>query len=367
MGDMLGDLMESVQPIEIKVFGNNRTQLQKLAEKVAKVVEGVPGTADVFNGITVAGPAVSIEPNDRLLAQYGITPAGFQYQMQTFLQGNVISTIPENEQQTAIRLIYPNSVGESVDNMKKQLVATPAGKWIPLSYVADIRLTEGAVEINRENLQSMVAVTARLDNRDLGSAMREIRTAVSRSVPLPQGFHIAYGGAYAQQQKSFDELLTILITASLLVFTVILFLFRNFRAAALILLVAILGTAGSVLALYLTHTALNVGSYTGIIMIVGIIGENAIFTFRQFSDSLREQSVDDALIYAISTRLRPKLMTAMGAIIALMPLALGIGAGAQLHQPLAIAVIGGLVAALPLLLVVLPTGLKLLWWRHRQG
>jgi multidrug efflux pump subunit AcrB len=197
--------------------------------------------------------------------------------------------------------------------------------------------------------------------------MREIRTAVSRSVPLPQGFHIAYGGAYAQQQKSFDELLTILITASLLVFTVILFLFRNFRAAALILLVAILGTAGSVLALYLTHTALNVGSYTGIIMIVGIIGENAIFTFRQFSDSLREQSVDDALIYAISTRLRPKLMTAMGAIIALMPLALGIGAGAQLHQPLAIAVIGGLVAALPLLLVVLPTGLKLLWWRHRQG
>jgi Cu/Ag efflux pump CusA len=284
--------------------------------------------------------------------------------MQTFLQGNVIGSIPENEQQTAIRLIYPNSVGESVDNMKKQLVSTPAGKWIPLSYVAQIRLTEGAVEITRENLQSMVAVTARLDNRDLGSAMRDIKAAVARSVPLPQGVHIVYGGAYAQQQKSFDELLLILIAASLLVFTVILFLFRNFRAAALILFVAVLGIAGSILALYMTHTALNVGSYTGIIMIVGIIGENAIFTFRQFSDALQEQSVDDALIYAISTRLRPKLMTAMGAIIALMPLALGIGAGAQLHQPLAIAVIGGLIVALPLLLIVLPTGLKLLWWRH---
>ena len=153
----------------------------------------------------------------------------------------------------------------------------------------------------------------------------------------------------------------ILVTASLLVFGVILFLFKQFRIALLILVIAVLGIGGSMIALYITNTPLNVGSYTGLIMIVGIIGENAIFTFWQFRESARESNVDDAIIYSISTRLRPKLMTALGAIIALMPLALGIGAGAQLHQPLAIAVIGGFLAALPLLLIVLPSMIRILY------
>ena len=131
--------------------------------------------------------------------------------------------------------------------------------------------------------------------------------------------------------------------------------------ALLIILLAVLGIAGSYIALYITQTPLNVGSYTGLIMIVGIIGENAIFTFLQFRDSLKERSVDDSIVFAVSTRLRPKLMTALGAIIALTPLALGIGTGAQLHQPLAIAVIGGFVAALPILLIVLPSMLRLLY------
>jgi multidrug efflux pump subunit AcrB len=190
--------------------------------------------------------------------------------------------------------------------------------------------------------------------------MKEIQQKVASQIVLPQGYHIEYGGAYAEQQRSFRELLIILITASLLVFTVILFLFRNFIVALLILVLAMLGISGSYLALYITNTPLNVGSYTGLIMIVGIIGENAIFTYLQFRESLRENSnVDESIIYSISTRLRPKLMTALGAIIALMPLALGIGTGAQLHQPLAIAVIGGFVIALPLLLIVLPTMLRL--------
>lgn len=140
-----------------------------------------------------------------------------------------------------------------------------------------------------------------------------------------------------------------------------LFLFKDFKASFLILVIAVLGITGSFLGLFITHTPLNVGSYTGLIMIVGIIGENAIFTFQQFKTQLKTQSVDDAIIYAISTRLRPKLMTALGAIIALMPLALGIGTGAQMHQPLAIAVIGGFVIGLPLLLVVFPSLLRVFY------
>ena len=207
----------------------------------------------------------------------------------------------------------------------------------------------------------MGVVTGRLENRDLGSTMKEIQQKVNSQVVLPQGYHIEYGGAYAEQQKSFHELLIILITASLLVFGVILFLFRDFFVAILILILAVLGITGSFLALYITNTPLNVGSYTGLIMIVGIIGENAIFTYLQFRESFKEnKNVDESIIYSISTRLRPKLMTALGAIIALMPLALGIGTGAQLHQPLAIAVIGGFIIALPLLLIVLPSMLRVL-------
>ena len=199
----------------------------------------------------------------------------------------------------------------------------------------------------------------------LVAAIKEIQQKVSKKISLPQGYSIEYGGAYAEQQQSFHELFIILITSSLLVFGVILFMFRDYRIALIILLIAVLGIAGSFMALYFTGTPLNVGSYTGLIMIVGIIGENAIFTFLQFRESYKEDNnADNAVVYAISTRLRPKLMTALGAIIALMPIAFGIGTGAQLHQPLAIAVIGGFIIALPLLLIVLPTFIRMMYRNH---
>ena len=362
IGDMLGDLMTSVQPIEIKIFGNDQDRLHELSTQVANIVSGVEGTADVFNGIVIAGPSVSIEPDYARLAQFGLTPSGLQYQLQTSLEGNIVGTLPEKEQLTNIRMVYPGSRTFSVTDIDRLQVFLPDGKLRPITDLATVTVKAGDAEIQRENLQSMGVVTGRLDGNDLGTVMKEIQRLVSARVVLPQGYHITYGGAYAEQQQSFSELLIILIAASLLVFGVILFLYRRFSVALLILLIAVLGISGSYLALFLTHTPLNVGSYTGLIMIVGIIGENAIFTFLQFRDSLATQAVDQAVIYAISTRLRPKLMTALGAIIALMPLALGIGAGAQLHQPLAIAVIGGFVIALPLLLIVLPTMLR---WMYR--
>ena len=227
-------------------------------------------------------------------------------------------------------------------------------------------MNPGAAEIQRENLQSMGVVSARLDNRDLGSTIKDIKSKIHANVNLPRGYSIEYGGDYAQQQKSFSELLMILISSSILVFGVILFLFKDVKAAFTILILAVLGISGSYIALFITGTPLNVGSYTGLIMIVGIIGENSIFTFLQFKETLDNKSVDESIVYAISTRLRPKLMTALGAIIALMPLALGIGAGAELHQPLAIAVIGGFIIALPLLLIVLPSTLRLLYKNYRS-
>lgn len=365
IGDMLGDLMSSVQPIEVKIYGDNAKKLQELSKQVSDIVSNVKGTADVFDGIVIAGPSVTIEPDYTKLAQFGITPANLQSQLQNSSEGNIVGNIFENEQVNTIRLLYPGSRKISIDDLNSLQIFLPNGKRVPIDQLATVKINSGDAEIERQDLQTMGVVTARLENRDLGSVIKDIQKGISKAVSLPQGYHIEYGGAYAEQQQSFKELLMILIAASLLVFGVILFLFKEFKVALLILFISVLGISGSYLALYLTGTALNVGSYTGLIMIVGIIGENAIFTFLQFKQSLLEKSVDDSIIYSISTRLRPKLMTALGAIIALSPLALGIGTGAQLHQPLAIAVIGGFIVALPLLLIVLPSMLRILFRNYK--
>ena len=365
IGDMLGDLMSSTQPIEIKIYGDNVKVLQDLARQVATVTEEVKGTADVFNGITIAGPSVSIEPENQKLAQFGITPADFQAQLQTQLEGTIIGSIFEKEQQTSIRMIYPDAVNTTLDRIKYGSIFLPNGKLQPLVQLAHITTEPGSAEIDRENLQSMIPVTARLDNRDLGSVMKDLQVAIKSEVNIPQGYHISYGGAYEEQQQSFSELLIILLAAALLVFTVMIFMFKDIKVALLIIFLSVLGISGSMIALYITATPLNVGSYTGIIMIIGIIGENAIFTFLQFHQNLQTSTTDEAVVYAISTRLRPKLMTALGAIIALSPIALGIGTGAQLHQPLAIAVIGGFVIALPLLLIVYPSMLRMLFKNYK--
>jgi len=355
IGDMLGDLMSSTQPVEVKIFGNDQQKLQELAKQVAAMVKKVSGTADVFNGIVLAGPSLNIQPDFRLLAQYGITPGDFQFQVQTAMEGNVIGNVYDKQQLTPIRMIYPGSRQMGIAEVNNLQLFLPGGGLIPIQHLAEVNIKSGDAEINRENLQSVGIVTSRLEARDLGSVMTDVKKIVQSAVNLPAGYHIEYGGAYAEQQKSFSELFTILVASSLLVFSVILFLFKDFKIAFIILAISLLGISGSYLALFVTNTPLNVGSYTGLIMIVGIIGENAIFTFLQFKESRHDKTVDEAIVYAISTRLRPKLMTALGAIIALSPLALGIGAGAQMHQPLAIAVIGGFIVAMPLLLIVLPS------------
>ena len=361
IGDMLGDLMASVQPIQIKIFGNDYSILEENSRKVASLIEKINGVEDVFHGIVIAGPSVDIKPDYTKAAQYGLTPADIQNQMQLETVGIVMGYTIEGEYLPNFRIAYHDSTHVDINQIRKAMIFLPDGKLIPLSRVANISINHGSAEIHRENLQNLGIVTARLNEVDLGTAMQEIQAAIHRNISLPQGYYIEYGGEYQEQQQSFKELLTILIVAILLVFTVTLILFREFRASLILILISVLGVAGGYIALYITNTPLNVGSYTGLIMIVGIIGENAIFTYQQYKKTLLEgKDVYEAITYAISTRLRPKLMTALCAITAMMPLALGIGAGAQLHQPLAISVIGGFIAALPLLLIVLPSLLKLI-------
>jgi cobalt-zinc-cadmium resistance protein CzcA len=367
IADLLGDLIGRPQPIVIKIFGNDQKKLQELAINVQDNLNKIKGVADVMNGIIYDGPSITIVPDEVKLAQYKITPVDFQTQLKVYNEGFQVGQVQEGEQMLQIFLRNTKFANNSIDLIKKQPIFSPNGSTRPLNYFAKIDISLGDPELNRENLKSNIEVTARLDNRDMGSAISEIKQVIDKNVLLPNGYYIEYGGTYAQQQASFNELLLILISAIILVFTVLLFLFRKPGIALLIIFVSILGIGGCIWALYLTNIQLNVGSYTGIIMIVGIIAENAIFTVNQFLTTYETTSdVDKSINYAISLRIRPKLMTAIGAILALSPLALGIGVGAQMQQPLAVAVIGGFLFAMPLLLLVFPTLLRLMYKKQKR-
>jgi multidrug efflux pump subunit AcrB len=352
LNDVIGDLTKSIQPIKIKLFGSDPAVLKKYAKKIAGVMKNVRGTADVFDGIVIAGPSFTIIPNTSRLAYFNMTPADLRLQLQTHLQGVKLAGVLGKQQENPLMMIYPQHLRRNISSIGKTEILLPNGNYKPLNRLAKVRVNSGSTEIDRENLQTMIAVTSRLENRDLGSTMQAIKKKIAQNISLPHGYRITYGGAYAQQQKSFGQLLVILLISGLLVFTISLFLFRSVGAGIIVLITALIGMTGSILALWLTGTELDVSSYTGIIMIVGIVAENAIFTYYRFRQSFEDEnmSLDDAAAYAISLRLRPNLMTVTAAIAALLPLALATG----FHKPLAIAVIGGFVVALPLLLVVMP-------------
>jgi heavy metal efflux system protein len=368
IADLLGDLIGRPQPVVIRIFGDSQKELQALALKVQESLNKIEGIADVMSGIVYDGPSVTIIPDQVKLALHKISPAEFQTQLAIYNEGFPAGQIQEGEQMLRILLRNTRFKNNDIELIKSQLIFASDGTYKPLAYFAKVILTPGDPELTREDLKSDIEVTARLDNRGLGTAMHEIKTVISKQVLLPPGYYIEYGGTFKQQQDSFKELLIILLAAIVLVFTVLLFLFRDLRLASLIIFVSVLGIGGCIWALYLTGIPLNVGSYTGIIMIVGIIAENAIFTANQFLTTYRASAdIDAAINYAISLRIRPKLMTAIGAILALTPLALGIGVGAQMQQPLAIAVIGGFIFAMPLLLLVFPSMLRLMYRMTESG
>ncbi len=384
ISDLLGDLMSTSKPIEVKIFGSDYTILRQLSIKAEPILASIKGVADVNNGMILAGPTLLFTPKQELLTQYKITLLDFQTQLSAYTGGVTLGSnanqptpspaqaamtagiqigqMQDGEQMRRIVMRYTNLNVNDVEYLKHQLIFLPDGTTRPLTFFSDIKILPSEPEQRRENLKSVIALTARLDNRDLGSAIAEIQHQLTTKLALPKGYSIVYGGAYSEQQQSFKELMMILILASLLVFGVFMFLFKEWLLSLLLLFISIMGICGCIIALYITNIPLNVSSYTGIIMIVGILAENAIFTVAQYRFNMQQtNNVDQSINYAIALRIRPKLMTAIGAILALMPLALGIGLGAQMQQPLAVAVIGGFVVGLPMLLLVFPSLMRLLY------
>ena len=356
--DMIGDLTSAPEPVVIKLFSQDPKLLNSSATRVADAIQKIPHVVDVLDGIenTISGPAVTYQVNPVVAARSGFSLDEVAVDAAAVLEGEPAATpVVLNDRMYTIRVRFPEQSRSSLDQMSNTLLTSATGKTATLGSLATISTDPGQTEITRENLQRLVEVTGRFEGVDLGTGMASVQKTVA-GLHLPSSIRVEYGGLYEEQQKSFRDLVTVLLLALVLLFVVLLFEFRTFWAPMAILSSALLSTFGGFLALLVTNTTFNVASFMGMIMVIGIVAKNGILLldadqrFRQLGFSPEE-----AMIQAGRRRLRPIAMTALATIAGMFPLALALGAGSQMLQPLAIAVIGGLLSSIVLSLVFTPT------------
>ena len=365
--DNIGDLTGGTpQPVDVKIFDDDPTLLKRRAREAATLVAQVPGIRDVFNGMTIAGPALEVRVHPEAAARYGLSTDSVEAAVEPALVGTVAGSARVGERVYDVRVFV--NAGDGAANLKRLPVRLPNGKLLPLGSVASVQTGPPETEIDRENLRSYLGVTARLSGRDLGSAIHDIQQTLKAHLPRAPGMSIEYGGMYAQQQSSFAELFIVLLAGLVLVSIVVLFEFADWRAPIATTLTALASLAGVLELLKLTGMTLNISSYVGAIMMVGIVGENAIFVIHEGKLELqRGLPTAQAWTEASRRRLRPVAMTILATALALSPLALALGEGSQLMQPLAIAVIGGFVLSGPAVLFLLPSVYALLDPKGRLG
>lgn len=363
--DNIGDLAGGVpQPIDIKISGQDQTLLQEKARAAARILRGVPGIEDVFDGITIAGPALSLRVKPDALARYGLTADSLHGEIEPALTGTVAGSVRAGERLYDIRVFRgPGTQGDGA--LPALSVRSAGGALVPLSQLVTVTTGAPEAEIDRENLKTFLGVTARLSGRSLGDAMKEVRGKLARELPLPAGMSIQFGGLYEQQQASFKGLLGVLFGGLILVGVVLLFEFGDWRAPLLTIVMAVSVLASVFGSLLATGMTFNISSFVGAIMMVGIVGEKAVFLINDAQVELRRGvPVAEAWVIASRKRVRAVMMTIFATAFALAPLALALGEGSQLQQPLAIAVIGGFLLSSPLVLLVLPA---LYCWMDPKG
>jgi CzcA family heavy metal efflux pump len=350
--DMLGDLEGSPEPVEIKIFGSNADELNRIADDLAPKIQKIEGIVD-FKGPRRGNPELVINVDPALAAHVGLTVDQVSLQVQTGLLGSSTTELRQSDRLVPIRVRYSDEFRFQEQNIRQFPILTPAKQVVPLESLATIGKDRGQNELLRENQRMMVTLTARLENRDLGSAIADVRKVLS-ATSLPVGYVYEIGGQYESQQSSFRELLFVLGLALAAVFAVLVIQFRAFTPALVIISAAPLSMAGVFLLLLITGTPLNVSSFMGIILMVGLVVKNGIILFEYYERLHGTQSVTEALVQAGRIRVRPILMTTLCTLFGLLPLALGIGSGAELQKPLAIAVIGGLSLSMLVTLVIMP-------------
>ncbi len=359
MEDMIGDLTGRPQPVVVNLYSEDQAQLNDLAEKVKTALEKIDGVKEARSGIVPAGDSLDVHIDPVKASLEGIDPAAVTKSLADLLGGTVATQVAEREKLMGVRVWIPHESRKTTNDIGELQLRAPDGHLFPLKRVAKVSVNSGQPEITREDMKRMIAVTAR-SSRDLGSTIRDVKKVLDEPGLLPAGIRYRLGGMYEQQQIDFQGLLKVIIAASVLVFLLLLFLYESFRVAIAIMLTTLLAMVAVFGGLRLTGTQLNISSLMGMVMIVGNVTEVAIFYYSEYADAVTERTPFERLIAAGTYRMRAIVMTTLAAILALAPLAMGIGQGSGMLQPLAIAIIAGLIVQLPLVLIVLPALLVVL-------
>jgi CzcA family heavy metal efflux pump len=351
--DMLGDLEGNPTPIEVKVFGDDANVLAEIGGQMEEMLGKVDGVVDIV-GVQNGSPEMTWQIDPVAAGRLGLTVADVSQQLSSAWLGEVATDYLALDRTIPVRVRYPDAIRLDGGRLGQTMVRGTEGKIAPVSALATLVPGAGQTLLSRENLRQMVLVSAYLEGRDLGGVVAEI-TAKLQGMKLPVGYTWEVGGQYLSQRQAFQELLEVLGIASALVFVVLVIHFRAFRPAVLILAAAPLSLAGALLALVVTGTELNVSSAMGLVLLIGLVVKNGI-VLLDYAERERERGIApaEAVYDAARVRLRPILMTTLCTLFGLVPLALGIGAGAELQRPLALAVIGGLALSTAITLYLIP-------------
>lgn len=362
MEDLIGDLTAVPQPVQIKIFSDDQHTLDATARKVAAAIGGIQGVVDVNDGINPAGDALELHIRPEAAAAEGMDPQAIAQAVSDMVEGVVATQFQSGPKTVGVRVRVTHALELTDTQLGQSQIRAPDGHLFALRRVADRFAVSGQPEITRDNLKRMVAVTARIDGRDLGSTIADVQKALRAPGLLPGSAYYELGGLYQQQQIAFKGLVMVFGAAVALVFALLLFLYERFRIALAVLAMPLCATGAVFIGLWLTGIELNISAMMGMTMIIGIVTEVAIFYISELQSLTRDEGrpFDRALIEAGCNRLRPIAMTTIAAILALLPLAFALGQGSAMQQPLAVAIIAGLIVQLPLVLLVLPVLLKLL-------
>lgn len=354
MEDMIGDLVSVPQPIEIQLYSDDPNVLNDTAQKVADALGKIGGVNGVLPGINPAGDALVMTVDPAKAALQGLDPTAVKEQVDASIDGTVATQLPAGGKMIGVRVRLPATAYKRLEQISALPIRAADGHLLPLSQIASLQIVQGQPEITRSNLKRMVAVTARISGRSMGSVINDVKAMLAKPGMLPKGMYYQLGGLYQQQQEAFKGLTIVLFAAIALVFTLLLFLYESFRVALVIMLMPLLAIGAVFIGLWLTGIELNISAMMGMTMIVGIVTEVAIFYFSELEEAGTGMPLHEALLEAARHRMRPILMSTMAAILTLLPLALALGSGSQMQQPLAVAIIAGLLVQVPLVLLVMP-------------
>jgi multidrug efflux pump subunit AcrB len=354
MEDLIGDLTAVPEPIEIKLYGTNPDQLDAQAEKVAKAIGGVDGVVEIKSGVQLAGDALNVKIDAARAAFEGMSVDAITQSVNQALSGTVATQLPQLTKSVGVRVWIPDAMALKIPQLARLPIRAPDGHMFPLGRVATLVPVSGQPQISREDLQPMVAVTARIEGRGIGAAVADVKALLARPGMLDSGVRYELGGLYQQQQIAFVGLSKVFAAALVAEFILLMFLYQRLWLAAIVLGCSLFSTTAVFIALWLSGVDLNITAMMGMTMIIGIGTEMAIFYVSEYVTLAAAMDPRLALRRASEDRLRPISMTTFAAILTLLPLALAIGQGSGLQQPLAIAIVAGLMLQYPMVLLVMP-------------